>query len=169
MSSNIEKQHEYVMKINSELQECTDKYKTFTITDKISEKALKVAENSESYGEIIKKELAVRHRIINDLLKELKAPLTNEQKSKLRYRSRVLISFSIYFIIVTGLFFLLLFCLAKDGYTSEETKVGMALVTGFFVNIIGLVVIIFKYLFDDKNSLMKDMINLITETLKNEE
>lgn len=169
MSSNIETQREYINKINSKLPKIKDEYKTFTINKKIVENALKVAENSESYNEIIKKELAERHRIINALLEGLRGPLEKEQNSKLEYRGIVLKSFSIYFIAVTVLFFILLFYLAKDGYTSEETKVGVALVTGFFVNIIGLVVIIFKYLFDDKNSLMKDMINLITETLKNEE
>ena len=76
-----------------------------------------------------------------------------------------MITFSIYFSIVTIFVFVLLFVLSTEGYDDGEVKVISFLVSGVFVNILGLVVIIFKYLFDDKGSLLKDMINLVTKTL----
>lgn len=167
MQNSTNKQEEYICKLNQKLSKNTKILKKNIVNNKVKEDLLEVTKKAVSYSDIISKELAKRHSIINDLLEDLIDPLKNEQKSKVKYRKTILIAFSIYFVVVTFLFFGILFCFMQNGYTEYETKVSIALITGFFVNIIGLVVIIFKYLFDDKNSLMKDMIKLITETLKN--
>ena len=63
----------------------------------------------------------------------------------------------------------LLFKFSAEGFTEYSTKVSNILISGLFVNIVGLALIIFKYLFDDKGSLLKDMIQLLENTLKNDD
>lgn len=117
--------------------------------------------------EKIENSKADRQKSVNKLIEDMIVPLKKEQSNKIKYRGKVLVSFLIYFAIITLLIFgLILVFFISDGLSNDEAKVSQFLVTGFFVNLISLAVVVFKYLFDDKNSLMKDMIQLIVETLK---
>lgn len=127
-----------------------------------------VIANAIDYSKVEKAAKAHRHEIINSLIGSLIKPLNDEQECKNSYRKRILIGFSIYFALVTIVVFTLLFYLSRDGYDANEVKVIGVLVSGMFVNMLGLVFIIFKYLFDDKNSLLKDMINLVAKTLESD-
>lgn len=106
------------------------------------------------------------HELINGLIDDLRSPLKLEQESKNNYRKDVLRDFSIYFAIVTLLTFVIIFAFMTDGYTKAEVSVAKFLITGLFANLVGLAIIIFKYLFDDKNSLLKDMIQLVVKTIE---
>lgn len=103
---------------------------------------------------------------VNELIEMMKVPLEKEQNNKINYRKNVLISYLIFFVLVTIAIFIFLFSFWKDGFDQQEAEVSQILIGGFFVNLISLAVVVFKYLFDDKNSLMKDLIQLIVETLK---
>ncbi|KAA8347282.1 hypothetical protein [Leuconostoc mesenteroides] len=103
---------------------------------------------------------------VNELIEMMKSPLEKEQNNKINYRKNVLISYLIFFVLVTIAIFIFLFLFWKDGFNQQEAEVSQILIGGFFVNLISLAVVVFKYLFDDKNSLMKDLIQLIVETLK---
>ncbi|MCT3133003.1 hypothetical protein [Lactococcus lactis] len=110
---------------------------------------------------------AARQDSVNTLIEKMTGPLEGEQGNKIKYRGRVLIGFLVFFLVVTLFIFGLIFCFWWfGGLSNTEVKVSQFLVTGFFVNLITLAIVVFKYLFDDKNSLMKDMIQLIVETLK---
>ena len=76
--------------------------------------------------------------------------------------------FLIYFLLVTVATFLLIYFFSNDGFADTEVKISEFLVVGIFANIIGLAVIIFKYLFDENHSLMKDMISLISQVMIND-
>lgn len=130
------------------------------------DKSLKnqVRNKSKNYDDM-QKEILQRHKIINELLTKLTKPLTDEQKDKISYRKIALKIFSTYFRWVTiAVFFLLLvFCIG--GYSEQEAKVAKYLISGLFVNLVGLIIIIFKYLFDEKNSVLKDFIQLVVKTI----
>lgn len=127
---------------------------------------------SQSYNDIKKRERtakAHRHELINKLIEDLEEPLEKEQKSKNTFRFVILICFSIFFLGITVATFDLLFKFSAEGFTEYNTKVSNILISGLFANIVGLALIIFKYLFDDKGSLLKDMIQLLENTLKNDD
>lgn len=129
----------------------------------------RVQRNAKSFTEIEQEAKAHRHELINQLIEDLRQPLQFEQDSKNKYRKWVLIAFSFFFLIVTLLTFVIIFIFMYDGYTSNEVSVAEFLITGLFANLVGLAIIIFKYLFDDKNSLLKDMIQLVVKTIENKE
>ncbi len=109
---------------------------------------------------------AQREEAVNELIDLMKNPIRNEQENKIKYRGAILVGFLLYFLMITLIIFDMIRVFQRGGFTNNEAKVVQFLVTGFFVNLIALATVIFKYLFDDKNSLMKDMIQLIVETLK---
>lgn len=132
----------------------------------------KVSSNACDYKSIEKIERSAkahRHEIINNLIEDLEKPLSNEQESKNVYRKIILIAFSVFFLGITIATFWLLFTFSKKGFDKYTVEVSSILITGLFVNVVGLAVIIFKYLFDDKNSLLKDMIQLVAKTLKSDD
>lgn len=127
---------------------------------------------SQSYNDIKKRERtakAHRHELINKLIEDLEEPLEKEQKSKNTFRFWILVSFSIFFVGITIATFIFLSKFSEKGFTEYSAQVSTVLISGLFVNIVGLAVIIFKYLFDDKGSLLKDMIQLLENTLKNDD
>ena len=130
------------------------------------DKSLKnqVRNKSKNYDDM-QVEILHRHKIINNLLNELIAPLSTEQEEKNKYRKKALIVFSIYFGLVTIAVFALLFKFSCDGYSEQEANVAKFLISGLFVNLVGLIIIIFKYLFDEKNSVLKDFIQLVVKTI----
>lgn len=123
---------------------------------------------SGSYEIIEKREKALRQSIINKFLRSLIDPINEEQSSKNKYRGIVLIAYCLYMIALTIATYYLLFEFLKDGYSENETKVAGFLISGIFTNLIGLAVIIFKYLFSEKHSLLKDMAQMIIKTIENE-
>lgn len=141
-----------------------------TCTD---EKAVyNASSDAKSYNDIERRERtakAHRHELINDLIESLKGPLEKEQESKNRFRFLVLVGFAAFFLGITAATFVLLFLLSKHGFTKYGAQVAGILITGLFANVVGLAIIIFKYLFDDKNSLLKDMIQLVVSTLKSDD
>lgn len=130
------------------------------------DKSLKnqVRNKSKNYDDM-QKEILHRHKIINDLLTELISPLSTEQKEKIHYRQEALKIFSIYFCGVTVAVFVLLCVFCFGGYSEQEANVAKFLISGLFVNLVGLIIIIFKYLFDEKNSVLKDFIQLVVKTI----
>ncbi|MGP1588488.1 MAG: hypothetical protein ACTTHL_01130 [Oribacterium sp.] len=124
---------------------------------------------AQDYNAIEKRERtakAHRHELINGLIEDLKEPLRIEQKNKNSYRRIVLLVYGLFFLGITIATFVLLFCFMIEGFNKYTTQVAGMMISGLFVNIIGLAIIIFKYLFDDKNSLLKDMILLVVKTLQ---
>lgn len=107
-----------------------------------------------------------RENEVNDLISIMKDPLEKEQVNKIKYRSIILIAYLIFFLAVTVSILWIILSFRQKGFSNNETSIIKYLVAGLFVNMISLAVVIFKYLFDDKNSLMKDMIKLMIETLK---
>lgn len=130
------------------------------------DKSLKnqVRNKSKNYDDM-QKEILHRHKIINDLLTELISPLSTEQKEKIYYRQEALKIFSTYFCGVTVAVFVLLCVFCFGGYSEQEANVAKFLISGLFVNLVGLIIIIFKYLFDEKNSVLKDFIQLVVKTI----
>lgn len=130
------------------------------------DKSLKnqVRNKSKNYDDM-QAEILHRHKIINNLLNELISPLSAEQEEKNNYRKTALIVFSIYFGLVMIAVFALLFKFSCDGYSEQEANVAKFLISGLFVNLVGLIIIIFKYLFDEKNSVLKDFIQLVVKTI----
>lgn len=130
------------------------------------DKSLKnqVRNKSKNYDDM-QAEILHRHKIINNLLNKLISPLSTEQEEKNKYRKKALIVFSIYFGLVTIVVFALLFKFSCDGYSEQEANVAKFLISGLFVNLVGLIIIVFKYLFDEKNSLLKDFIQLVVKTI----
>lgn len=127
-----------------------------------------IKNSSQGYQDRLTETKIHRHEIINEMIRVLVKPIKKEQKSKNCYRLVVLIVFSIYFLFVTVATFCLIFNFSKEGFADTEVKISEFLVVGIFANIIGLAVIIFKYLFDEKHSLMKDMISLISQVMTND-
>lgn len=127
-----------------------------------------IKNSSQDYQNRLTETKIHRHEIINEMIRVLVKPIKKEQKSKNCYRLVVLIVFSIYFLFVTFVTFCLIFNFSKEGFADTEVKISEFLVVGIFANIIGLAVIIFKYLFDEKHSLMKDMISLISQVMTND-
>lgn len=140
------------------------------LSDDVEDDIYQASREAQKYNDIDKRERtakAHRHELINRLIEGLEEPLEKEQKSKNTFRFVILVGFSIFFLGITIATFVLLFKFSANGFTEYSAKVSNVLISGLFVNIVGLAVIIFKYLFDDKNSLLKDMIQLVANTLKN--
>ena len=127
-----------------------------------------IKNSSQDYQNRLTETKIHRHEIIIEMIRVLVKPIKKEQKSKNCYRLVVLIVFSIYFLSVTVVTFRLIFNFSKGGFADTEVKISEFLVVGIFANIMGLAVIIFKYLFDEKHSLMKDMISLISQVMTND-
>ncbi len=134
----------------------------------LSEDENAITSSSQSYQDRLNETKISRHKIINVMIKELVKPIEQEQESKNSYRRMVLKIFSIYFVLVTIATFYLIFKFSNCGFTDNEVKISEFLTVGIFANIISLAVIIFKYLFDEKHSLMKDMISLISHVMKSD-
>lgn len=143
--------------------------KLFVISKGEKKEALKLSQSAKPYEDSIARQgqaRAEREEAVNDLIELMKTPIKEEQENKIKYRKVLLILFLIYFLIITVIIFYMISVFHLDGFTDSESKVVQFMLSGFFVNLIALATVIFKYLFDDKNSLMKDMIQLIVETLK---
>ncbi len=167
---NNEQFDEYYKKIKEKSNR--DEGNPTTLADDDENDIYQASSEAQKYNDIEKREQtakAHRHELINKLIEDLEEPLEKEQKSKNTFRFVILISFSIFFLGITVATFALLFKLSAEGFTEYSAKVSSILISGLFVNIVGLAVIIFKYLFDDKSSLLKDMIQLVANTLKNGE
>lgn len=111
-----------------------------------------IKNSSQDYQNRLTETKIHRHEIINEMIRVLVKPIKKEQKSKNCYRLVVLIVFSIYFLFVTLVTFCLIFNFSKEGFADTEVKISEFLVVGIFANIIGLAVIIFKYLFDENRT-----------------
>lgn len=142
------------------------KLKPQTLPESIDETSKRVKNSAIDYNDIENRARAHRHELINELIEDLREPLQSEQSSKNRYRKYVLVAFSIFFVAISVITFIIIFAFMPDGYTKNEVSVAKFLITGLFANLVGLAIIIFKYLFDDKNSLLKDMIQLVVKTIE---
>lgn len=143
--------------------------KNRVLTQEVRSDAIKLSHNAPTYEDGVNRRSqarAQREEAVNDLIDLMKEPIKNEQENKIKYRGAILIGFLIYFLMVTLIIFDMIRAFQVNGFTNNEAKIVQFLVAGFFVNLIALATVIFKYLFDDKNSLMKDMIQLIVETLR---
>ncbi len=165
--SNREEFDSYYRQIKEKSKNCGGTSKPFTDVDE--EAVNKASSNAQDYNSIERIERtakAHRHEIVNKLIEDLEEPLSKEQSSKNAYRKWILIVFFIFFVGITIATFMLLNTFAEKGFDQYTVQVSSILVSGLFVNVVGLAVIIFKYLFDDKNSVLKEMIQLLANTLK---
>lgn len=78
--------------------------------------------------------------------------ILNEEKLKLKYVPKIIIGTAIYFCVVTLAVFIYLFIPGTYPFKLKSILIG-----GFFANLVGLLIIIFKYIFSPS----KDMYNLL--------
>ncbi|SDL26431.1 hypothetical protein [Streptococcus equinus] len=129
----------------------------------------KVEHNRIDYHEEILKEKAKQHKLTNKWISGLIAPLLKEVNAKNTFRPIVLIAYALYFFIITCWIIKKINFLQKDGFTGNETVIANFLITGLFVNLIGLVMVIFKYLFDENNTSFLGLNDLIAKVIQHEE
>lgn len=128
----------------------------------------KIAENKVDYREIILKEQARRQILVNNWIKGLSTPLLSELTAKNKYRPWVL---SIFAVFAAFLIFWIIYeinSLQRGGLTNNEMLTIKFLLTVFFADTIGLIVIIFKYLFDKNNTSFKGLNDLIARLIQYE-
>ncbi len=116
----------------------------------------KAVEESVDYSKIIEEAKAERQVIVNKLINDLIGPLQEEVKTKNKYRKGILLAFSLYFLLITTMIFITINSFQNSGFTNNEAQITNFLITGLFVNIVGLALIIFKYLFDENNTFQGD-------------
>lgn len=115
------------------------------------------------------KEQARRQTLVNDWIDDLTNPLLKEVNAKNKFRPFVLIVYALYFFKITCWIIEKINFLQKDGFTGNETVIVNFLITGLFVNLIGLVMVIFKYLFDENNTSFLGLNDLISKVIQHEE
>lgn len=91
---------------------------------------------------------AVKNRT-NQLIIEIANDIEKEQKRKRLMRDVLMIFFALYFLAVSGF---VAYIILNSDYTEDFKKV---LIGGFFVNLIGLFAIIFKYIFSPSKELLE--------------
>ncbi|GAP00056.1 hypothetical protein [Fructobacillus ficulneus] len=96
------------------------------------------------------------HIINNDLATAIQGHLITELKSKLALRRWLIISISLYFVFVTIAILAIAIFLAQV----VAVKVQSYLITGLFSNLIGLLVIIYRYAFADTSKLIHELATL---------
>lgn len=129
----------------------------------------KVEKSKEDYHEILLKEQARRQILINDWINNLTPPLLKEVNAKNTFRPFVLIAYVIYFFKITYWIIDKINFLQKDGFTDNETVIVNFLITGLFANLVALVMVIFKYLFDENNTSFLGLNDLIAKVIQHEE
>lgn len=129
----------------------------------------KIAESRVDYHEIILKEQARRQTLVNDWIEDLTPPLLSELTAKNKYRSWVLSVFAICAVFLIGWIICEINSLQIGGLTNNEMLTIKFLLALFFADTIGLIVIIFKYLFDKNNSSFTGLNDLIAKAIQHEE
>ncbi|UOC11906.1 hypothetical protein [Streptococcus equinus] len=129
----------------------------------------KVEHNRIDYHEEILKEKAKQHKLTNKWISGLITPLLKEVNAKNKFRPFVLIVYALYFFKITCWIIEKINFLQKAGFTGNETVIVNFLITGLFVNLIGLVMVIFKYLFDENNTSFLGLNDLISKAIQHEE
>jgi hypothetical protein len=172
MSDSVKKNNELLKAIQSITKESikNNSVEAMRILSKeVKSDAIRLSYRADTYEKVVNRRnqaRAQREEAVNDLIYLMKEPIKNEQENKIKYRGIILGGFLLYFLMITFIIFDMIRAFQVNGFTNNEAKIVQFLVTGFFVNLIALATVVFKYLFDDKNSLMKDMIQLIVETLR---
>ncbi|USS92402.1 hypothetical protein [Fructobacillus americanaquae] len=98
-------------------------------------------------------ELLRSHVINNDTASAIQGQLVKELKSKAAMRRWLIVSISLYFALVTVTILGITIFLADI----VAIKVQNYLITGLFTNLIGLLVIIYRYAFADTSKLIHDL------------
>lgn len=129
----------------------------------------KVEHNRIDYHEEILKEKAKQHKLTNKWISGLITPLLKEVNAKNKFRPFVLIVYALYFFKITCWIIEKINFLQKAGFTGNETVIVNFLITALFVNLIGLVMVIFKYLFDENNTSFLGLNDLISKAIQHEE
>lgn len=129
----------------------------------------KIAKNKVDYHEKILKEKARRQTLVNDWIDDLTSPLLSELTAKNKYRPWVLSVFAICAVFLIGWIICEINSLQIGGLTNNEMLTIKFLLTVFFADTIGLIVIIFKYLFDKNNSSFTGLNDLIAKAIQHEE
>lgn len=129
----------------------------------------KIAKNKVDYHEKILKEKARRQTLVNDWIDDLIPPLLSELTAKNKYRPWVLGVFAICAVFLIRWIICEINSLQRGGLTNNEMLTIKFLLTVFFANTIGLIVIIFKYLFDKNNSSFTGLNDLIAKAIQHEE
>ncbi|SDW26208.1 hypothetical protein [Streptococcus equinus] len=129
----------------------------------------KVEHNRIDYHEVILKEKAKQHELTNKWIGGLINPLLKEINAKNTFRPFILIVYALYFFKITCWIIEKINFLQKGGFTDNETSIVNFLITGLFANLVGLVMVIFKYLFDENNTSFKGLNDLISKVIQHEE
>ena len=128
----------------------------------------KVEKSKENYREIFWKEKARRQTLVNDWIDDLTPPLLSELTAKNKYRPWVLSVFAICAAFLIGWIIFEINSLQRGGLTNNEMLTIKFLLTVFFADTIGLIVIIFKYLFDKNNSSFTGLNDLVAKAIQYE-
>lgn len=129
----------------------------------------KVGNNKIDYHEIIWQEKARRQALVNDWINDLTTPLLSELTAKNKYRPWVL---SVFAVFAAFLIFWIIYeinSLQRGGLTNNEMLTIKFLLTVFFADTIGLIMIIFKYLFDKNNTSFTGLNDLVAKAIQHEE
>ena len=129
----------------------------------------KIAKNKVDYHEKILKEKARRQTLVNNWIDDLTPPLLSELTAKNKYRPWVLSVFAICAVFLIGWIICEINSLQRGGLTNNEMLTIKFLLTVFFADTIGLIVIIFKYLFEKNNSSFTGLNDLIAKAIQHEE
>lgn len=87
----------------------------------------------------------------------LKNNLTKELEDKVRLRKYLVIGLGAFFIIITVAVFYIVICM-NDKVNIEVQKY---LITGLFGNLLGLLLIVYRYAFSDTHKITKSISNLL--------
>lgn len=154
---------------NSEVDKEVKNSKANESTIPVYELNKKVGNNKIDYHEIIWKEKARRQTLVNDWINDLTPPLLSELTAKNKYRPWVL---SVFAVFAAFLIFWIIYeinSLQRGGLTNNEMLTIKFLLTVFFADTIGLIVIIFKYLFDKNNTSFTGLNDLVAKAIQHEE
>lgn len=106
-----------------------------------------------------------RDSIVNDLLKDISIAISEEQKDLRRHRIKAIKYLSIFLSIVTIAVFTLLYIMIL--LEKGETSVRLSLIAAVFADTLGLVYIVFRYLFADahkNHDEVKDILKIYSES-----
>lgn len=111
-------------------------------------KKIKTSPVSESMDEVMTNSYKEHTKITHEAIRK-------ELDSKGKYRAILIIILLSYLILVTIAVLLMLEWNVRNGRTILTEKVELSLISGIFVNLLGLVILVFRYAFSSTNEILK--------------
>ena len=94
------------------------------------------------------------NKSINNLLISVSDVISSDEKGRAKIKKPIIVGMTLYFLVMTGFVAYVILCFSKS-----DTLIRF-LLGGFFTNLIGLIVIIFKYIFAPSKDLYDLLIRL---------